>query len=159
MSGSMQPTIPVGALVLVKPQKSYEINDIVTYLPSSAKNKADTRTHRIISIQEKYGRSFYQTKGDANSVADSELIPPERIIGKCILTIALLGYVIGYAKTIPGLILVIVVPATIIIYEESKKIAQEIKKFRKPKMDKKRQKKEHLPPKLSEKKPKKLKKE
>lgn len=126
MSGSMEPTIHVGSLIISKPQKSYKINDIITYLPASAKNKADTRTHRIVKIEEKNGRNFAQTKGDANNITDNELIPSERIIGKYRFGIPILGYIIGYAKTIPGLVIVIIVPATIIIYQEVINIKKEI---------------------------------
>lgn len=48
-----------------------------------------------------------------------------------------MGYVFGYVKTPIGLIFIIVIPATIIIYEELRKIRHETKQIIKRRKEKK----------------------
>jgi len=127
MSGSMEPTIPVGSLIVVKPSSSYEVGDIITFLPMNAKTKKENITHRIFSIKQENGNKLFETKGDANKSPDEELITQDRIIGKHLFTVALLGYVLTYIKTLPGLLFIVLIPSVIIIYEEMKKIKNEAK--------------------------------
>ena len=42
------------------------------------------------------------------------------------MSVPLLGYPVSYAKTTPGIILLIIIPAVIIIYDEIQKIRKEI---------------------------------
>ncbi|MDP1845803.1 MAG: signal peptidase I [Candidatus Moranbacteria bacterium] len=125
MSGSMEPTIKTGSLIFVKPMADYGVGDIVTRRTTDAKV---TITHRIVSKEEIQGKIAFETKGDANDAPDGEKFTAEGIVGKSILKIPWLGYPVGYAKTTPGLILLIVIPAVIIIYDEMNKIKDEIKK-------------------------------
>jgi len=127
MSGSMEPTIPTGALVVVKPVSEYKVDNIITFKSEQKKN--DFTTHRLYSIETSDSGNVYITKGDANEEPDFERISENRVIGKQFYSIALLGYVIGYVKTLPGLLIIIIVPAVIIIYEEINKIKKEATKI------------------------------
>lgn len=127
-SGSMEPTIHTGSLIFVKPMADYNIDDIITKRTTDPKV---TITHRIVSKEELQGKIAFETKGDANNAPDGEKFTKEGIIGKMIAKIPFLGYPVGYAKTTPGLILLIVIPAVIIIYDEMNKIKDEIKKLMK----------------------------
>jgi signal peptidase len=130
-SGSMTPALPVGSLVIVQPVSNYKVDDIVTFLPSTAAKKSDTVTHRIVSKVES-GRSIYfLTKGDANDDNDQGQISESQIKGKVITKVSYLGYIAGYLKTLPGLLLIIIIPATIIVYEEINKIKRELATIRK----------------------------
>lgn len=125
MSGSMEPTIKTGSLIFVKPMADYNVGDIVTRRTTDPKI---TITHRIVSKEEVQGKIAFETKGDANNAPDGEKFTKDGIIGKEIFKIPFLGYPVGYAKTTPGLILLIIIPAVIIIYDEMNKIKDEIKK-------------------------------
>lgn len=125
LSGSMEPAIHTGSLIFVKPQGDYNEGDIVT---RNTKDKKATVTHRIIVKAEEKGEIYFKTKGDANDGEDTEKIAQEEIIGKSFLAIPLLGYPVSYAKTTQGLILLIIIPAIIIIYDEARKIEKEILK-------------------------------
>lgn len=127
MSGSMEPTIGTGALIIIKPAGEYKENDIVTF--KSGNKKSDYTTHRINKVEIKDGETLFYTKGDANATDDSGQITKEKIIGKELFSIALLGYVLGYIKTLPGLLIVIIIPAVIIVYEEINNIKAEAKKM------------------------------
>lgn len=134
-SESMSPTIPMGSLVVVKPSEQYKVNDIVTFNPPDATRENEYVTHRIVDIDDidkVGGSSLYTTKGDANNVPDAQKIWASRIEGKVLFSIALLGYLLFYAKTLPGLVIIIVL-ATIIVYEELKKIKSEVGKIKQSK--------------------------
>lgn len=118
-SGSMSPKIPTGSLVVVIPSDSYAVGDVITFTDSA--DSTSTTTHRIIGLN---GTS-YLTKGDANDGADIDPVQKTNVVGKVIFHLPYIGYPVGYAKTLPGLIILIVIPATIIIWEELKKLKKE----------------------------------
>lgn len=95
LTGSMEPAIPVGSIVITKEQSSYEIEDIISFQEEGA-----IITHRIITID----RERYITKGDANNVADTEEVQQKQILGKVILTIPLLGYLVMWLMSPFGII-------------------------------------------------------
>lgn len=131
MSGSMKPTIMTGSIVVVKPinLEQYKVGDIITFQSPDYRAVKDNITHRIYRIEEKDGTRYFVTKGDANDGPDTEYVQPNKILGKSFFSIPLLGYLFGYIKTLPGLVLIIIIPATIIIYEEVRKIHREAKKI------------------------------
>lgn len=95
LTGSMEPAIPVGSIVITKEQSSYEMEDIISF-----QEKGSIITHRIIRID----RERYITKGDANNVADTEEVQQKQILGKVILTIPLLGYLVMWLMSPVGII-------------------------------------------------------
>ena len=120
VSGSMEPSIPTGSLILTSRFPEYIPGDVVTYrLPS---NYQTIVTHRIIEETARYDRPAFILKGDANDNPDPEVVPVTSIIGKYIIAIPYIGYVIEFARTPLGVMLLIVVPGTIILWEESKNI-------------------------------------
>jgi len=127
MSGSMEPTLNTGSLIVVLPQKDYQVRDVITFQTDEQITSKRTTTHRIVAEEINNGNKYFTTKGDANNTDDSNKISEHRVIGKLILSVPLLGYLIGYIKTLPGLLLLIIIPSVIIIYEELKKIHRESK--------------------------------
>lgn len=134
-SGSMEPAIKKGALVIVKPIQNYQKGDVITV--SEPANPKVSLTHRIFEVKEKDGKTFYVTKGDANNTPDTEDRPKENVIGKVLFSIPYIGYPIGFAKTRDGLIILIIIPITLIIYSELISIKNEVKKL----IEKRKQKK------------------
>ena len=78
VSGSMEPTVPVGAVVYdeVVPVEDIETGDIITFVPPPEYGIDDPVTHRVIEISiagdntSHPGARLFQTKGDANDDAD-----------------------------------------------------------------------------------------
>lgn len=127
-SGSMEPTIKTGSLIISKPFDSYQIGDIITFKSAKdkdIKNPKVTTTHRISEIKNNEDKVEYITKGDANDVVDVEPVSKDLIIGKSFFYIPYLGYPISFAKTKEGLIVLIVIPVTLIIYSEILTIKKE----------------------------------
>jgi len=123
LSGSMEPKIHTGSLVLVIPQENYAVGDVITV--HSANNKKETVTHRLHNIKD----DKYELKGDANQNPDSELVTKDRAMGKVVFTLPYLGRVVGFAQSQLGFILLIVIPAVILIYSEFLTIKKELLKI------------------------------
>ncbi len=125
-SGSMQPKIQTGSVVLVHKNSNYAVGNIVTYqLPKSQSSV----THRIIKAVNINGVTEYTLKGDANNSPDAFPVPKSMIIGKVNHVIPYIGYVISWVKTLPGLIILVLIPAAIIVYQELSNIKKEIAKI------------------------------
>lgn len=126
-SGSMEPSLKTGSMIIVYPLNSYKINDIITFRSNEEQMKTNNITHRIFEIENVNGNIFYVTKGDANDSQDNERIVKSQIIGKVMLGIPYMGYLVNFIKTLAGLIVLIIVPSLIIIYEEINNIKKETK--------------------------------
>jgi len=130
-SGSMAPAIKMGSIVMVKPVDDYKIGDVISF-GEVTRTKAPT-THRIYDIKVTEGRISYITKGDANNAPDQREVSQREIIGKVLIDIPYLGYAVDFAKKPLGFALIILVPAGIIIFDETRKIGREIKRKRQKK--------------------------
>ena len=123
-SGSMEPVLKTGSVVVTIPQSEYKIADIVTF--TAGPDKKATTTHRIVGI----GGGTIRTAGDANNQPDTALVNTGKIVGRVVLSVPYLGFLAGFAQTPRGFILLVIVPATIIVYEELKSLILEIKKIK-----------------------------
>ncbi len=134
-SGSMEPAIPVGSVLLTKPTADFAApmpnarflkGDVITY----ANGKNNFVSHRVVGVQEKDGQFFYQTKGDANKTADQNLIAENEVVGKSIFAVPYLGRFVNFAKTPLGYFLMIIIPSLYVILSEAWAIISEIRKSR-----------------------------
>ena len=94
LTGSMRPTMPPGTLVVSKPvdPDTLQVGDVVTVQLKSG--RAVYVTHRISAVKHRLdGTTRFETKGDANDVADGDLRLPEQIRGKRWYSVQYLGYV------------------------------------------------------------------
>lgn len=72
-TGSMEPAIPTGSLIIIQNTGDYKVGDIVTYL-----DKRDIAvTHRIVAVNG----NMITTQGDANNAKDRPF-GTDRVIGK-----------------------------------------------------------------------------
>lgn len=115
LSGSMEPTLHPGSVIFVLPASDYRVGDVVT---RKAADSDVPVTHRITGKATADGRTVYRTKGDANDVADAEAVAPSDIIGAELVSVPWIGYAVNFAKTREGFLLVVIIPAVIIVYEE-----------------------------------------
>src|ERR687886_2359087 len=69
VSGSMQPALPLGSLVVVVPRDAdaVRVGDVITFSPP---RESRTVTHRVVEVQGSGGDLRVHTRGDANAVAD-----------------------------------------------------------------------------------------
>lgn len=132
-SGSMEPAVKTGSVVVVKPVSNYQVGDIITFGPFS-KIKPPT-THRIVEIKNDSGRPVYITKGDANNSQDMREVRGRDVIGKTLFSMPYIGYGVAAAKKPIGFAVLVILPALILMYDEGKKVWQEIAKLRNKKKE------------------------
>lgn len=124
-SGSMEPTIPLGAAILTTQVDTYNEGDVVTF---QRREDEEATTHRIISIEtNEEGVVEYLMQGDANNAPDMRAVEYEEIAGKVVFQIKYLGFVLDFARQPIGFLLLVGLPAGWIIYEQIIKIRREIK--------------------------------
>lgn len=105
LSGSMEPTIAVNDLIIIKEQTNYNKDDIITYID----DENTLITHRLIKIED----NKVTTKGDANNVLDPTF-DKEQIKGKVIAIIPKAGYIIIFMQN-PLCVVTVVVIAFILM--------------------------------------------
>ena len=89
-TGSMEPEIHAGALILVHRQDSYAVGDIVCYQD----NRGNVVTHRLVALAD----GFMEAQGDANNTAD-ELVPTDRIYGRVVVSSLAAGRTVIWIKS------------------------------------------------------------
>lgn len=96
-TASMDPTIPVGALVVVQPEGAADLveGDIVAYQRGDV-----VIVHRVVANQVVEG--YLTTKGDANELEDQEPVRYESVIGSVVFSVPYLGTFGGILTTIEG---------------------------------------------------------
>jgi signal peptidase len=104
-SGSMQPALSVGTLLITTKKNRYYPGEVVTYNTVSPQseflNQANNLniTHRIIQANYRQNSCRYLTKGDANQVSDNDWINQDQIRGKVSLALPLLGYLFVFLRS------------------------------------------------------------
>jgi signal peptidase I len=127
VSGSMEPTIHTGDVIIVKPladpAKELEDGDIITF---RSREKADMLiTHRIIGTVMVNGQvAGYGTQGDANEAPDLALVEPQQVVGRYRWRVPYFGYVSNFMRQPAGVIAIVILPGLILIGMEFRKIWQ-----------------------------------
>ena len=98
ITGSMEPAILPGDIVVIKEQSDYIVGDIVTYRGNSR-----PITHRIIEKTQ----GMFITQGDANNTDDGK-IEQSRIIGQVIIVVPKVGHVILFFQSPLGILILMV---------------------------------------------------
>ena len=104
LSGSMEPELSVGDLILVRETDQIEVNDIVVYQSGSS-----LVVHRVMDIQE----NMVTTQGDANNVAD-EPIDLSLVKGEVFFYLPAVGTFVNFLKAPIGIILTIVLAIALV---------------------------------------------
>ena len=112
---SMEPTIKTGDAVVIFPTDVHdiEIGDIITF-----KHDDVLITHRVYGFED----GKIQTKGDSLGGKDPYLVKPSEVAGRLIFVVPYAGNILRYANTPAGFVVLILVPAALIILDESRKI-------------------------------------
>ncbi len=101
-SGSMEPELSIGDIIIIKECANYEVGGIITY---NVEDKYFV-THRIV---DKEGNDFV-TKGDNNNVKDNQIVLKENIEGKVILNAKLLRVMYEhYILIVSAIILLLII--------------------------------------------------
>jgi signal peptidase I len=111
MSGSMEPSIPTGAVVVVKriPASALEVGDVVSF--RSSEEGGRVLTHRVQRVEMQEGRVAVETRGDANTGSESWVIDPQGVVGRVVFHLPLAGYALAPLQGLLPRLLLVVVPA------------------------------------------------
>lgn len=110
MSGSMEPDIKTGDMIITKESDNYKIGDVIAF-----KDANFVTAHRIVEISTEDGEKIFKTKGDNNNTADRNLVKSQQIKGKIVNKIPKVGKAVLYLKT-HWIILVLLIGVIIIVY-------------------------------------------
>lgn len=113
-SGSMEPSIMTGDVILVRNQDHYEKNQVITFQDKSRR----VVTHRIVGMEIQNDGIYYQTKGDANRSGDQASVSEKEVVGAVVSVVPKLGYVVSFIKSRWGILLLIVIPGILVIFSE-----------------------------------------
>ncbi|MDQ1275137.1 MAG: hypothetical protein QG610_710 [Euryarchaeota archaeon] len=113
LSGSMEPTLPVGGVVVIRPvdASQIEVGNIIAY---SLPGKEKLTVHRVISIEYAPEKLFH-TKGDANEEPDIYAVPAKDIVGKVCFCVPYLGYFSHFVRTPVGFTLTLCIPLLLLL--------------------------------------------
>jgi signal peptidase I len=90
LSGSMEPKIHVGGLVVIKPVNidTLQVGDIISFKVPDATTPV---CHRITDVQFVRGFKYFETKGDANEEPDEYLTLANDVNGRSVFYIPYAG--------------------------------------------------------------------
>ena len=102
-SGSMEPALSPGDVVLVEPRDAdaLEPMDIITFRADDGSKVS----HRIIDKGVDATGTSFVTKGDANEDPDGDVVDSRNVMGQVHFSVPRVGYLIAWARTPIGLIL------------------------------------------------------
>ncbi|MBE6652393.1 MAG: signal peptidase I [Ruminococcaceae bacterium] len=109
---SMYDTILPGDLIVatgVDDVSTLRKGDIITYW-TVINGERVLNTHRVVEIYDGGGYLIFETKGDANTVADPLTVHESAIVGKYQVRIPGVGKVFDYLQTSMGFLIVVVIP-------------------------------------------------
>ncbi len=121
-SGSMEPSVGVGDLIVITPKSVYQKGDVIAFTQPDGRRV----THRIVEVNSREDQQnnqqiilvSYVTKGDANPAPDPDPVTPAQIEGYVDMVFPHLGYLLSFGKTRKGMVILILVPAVLLIADE-----------------------------------------
>lgn len=114
ISGSMEPKISIGDVIITKKANEIKEGDIIAFEHSNI-----ITVHRVNKIAQENGKTLYQTKGDNNNTVDENLISRDNIIGVYFFKIPAMGKIqmFIYDNLVFCAILVAIIILIIILYK------------------------------------------
>lgn len=116
LTGSMEPDMPPGTIVIVKPLPFEQIRqgDVVTYQLESGKPMVVT--HRVVGIDVVDGETRLVTQGDANDAPDALSVREVQVKGVVWYHVPMIGYATSLVDDVSKGIAVRVIGAALLAY-------------------------------------------
>ena len=118
VSGSMEPTFPVGTLILSRQAtpSQVEVGDIITFY-GTVGSTTGVITHRVAAKMGTGDDAVLTTKGDANPVQDPNPVMKEGLIGIVIWQSPFWGRVVGTLRKKQVFIPLLLIPLALLLGE------------------------------------------
>ncbi|HEV2123225.1 MAG TPA: signal peptidase I [Chloroflexota bacterium] len=112
-SGSMEPAIRTGSIVVVQPVPplSIRVGDVITY--RRPEDPDTTITHRVVEVRPPAGPAaapVFRTKGDANASVDPWEVQLQGVAWREVFSVPFAGYVFAFTQQPVGRFLFLVIP-------------------------------------------------
>jgi len=117
VTGSMEPTIPVGSVLFVAPQgvEDIRVGDVAVF---RVPDRTEDVVHRIVGVEATRDGITYRTRGDANRQDDPWLLPSADVVGVVRGHLPVIGHAVPVVTSRLGVVLLLAVPAMAIILME-----------------------------------------
>lgn len=139
ITGSMEPTIPVGSLLLTRHVdiESIQLEDIICFRTEASEIWGKIVTHRVVDVfRSEFGGVLLATKGDANLAVDGYLVDQTNYVGKVIWHTgdgSVLANILSLLTSKIGFLACIVLPtlllASLILRDSVINIRKELRQF------------------------------
>lgn len=116
LTDSMYPEIHSGDLIICHTEDAENVKegDIISFF-DPAGNGTSIVTHRVTEVTTEDGELAFRTKGDANNVEDSMLVPADKLVAVYQNRIPSMGNVAMFMQTTTGLIVCVVCPILLLV--------------------------------------------
>ncbi len=133
IGGSMEPTIPLGSVVAIRPVAASDIQvaDIIMYGGPETSRATPSVIHRVVAVESSAeGKPTFITRGDNNGSEDYLVVYPEDVVGRVWFHIPFLGYIRGYGQTQPLFLALVGIPAVALMGMETAGLVAYVRKTR-----------------------------
>ena len=122
LSGSMEPAISAGDAVLIDSvdPRTIATGDVITFQET---DEGVPTTHRVVGVIDRTEAGptlAFRTQGDANEDADVAAVRPEQVIGKVVLVLPYVGYVVGFVDSEVGFLALVLGPVLLFVLNEAR---------------------------------------
>jgi signal peptidase len=120
LSQSMEPTVPMGSIVVSLPVSASEIavGDLITFHSTGPDGSPALVTHRVVEVVDDGIAVRFRTKGDAVEEPDLNLVEPHNLVGRVLFNVPMVGYLVGFVHTPLGLFALVGLPAALLVIGE-----------------------------------------
>lgn len=132
VSGSMEPELNIGDIVIVKENDNYQKDDVISFRQGQS-----VITHRIIEVINDDEIS-YKTKGDNNNTEDKQIVLKEDIEGKVINKIPTVGKFVLVVKDKTILIVIVLLYYIFLVRDQSIQKRKNTRKIKRERYEKKK---------------------
>ncbi|MGH8970280.1 MAG: signal peptidase I [Actinomycetes bacterium] len=123
LSGSMEPGLPVGSMVVVQPIDVSMVRAGMTVAFVDPADPGRLVTHRVVEVSEGNDGLYLRTKGDANAGVDPQPVAGHAVRGRVGWVVPHLGSLLQWLQWPRGFLLLVVLPAALLAVTETRAAA------------------------------------
>ena len=122
--GSMADSLPVGSIAVTEEVRAEAVGvgDVILFHPPNTSPQPRPVMHRVVSVREEDGQRLFRTKGDANATPDPWEVGLEGRGARLVYSVPYVGYLVNFARTPLGWVLLLVLPATYMAFSTLRRI-------------------------------------
>lgn len=140
VTGSMEPTLPVGSILLShsEPIENIQKEDIVCFRSLETGRFGHIVTHRVRAVlEDENGNIYLETKGDANLAADAIPVQQDNLIGRVVwysgegsFLQSVMSFITGKVGFLSCIVFPILLMTGLILRDNVRSIQKELRKAR-----------------------------